>query len=72
MHYNEFQAVQLAKKLMAEEDDDDEASDGKEESSKVSGQGSNPKPVNADETNTSVDPTNIPGSSSKGHSKWWV
>ncbi|GFR76726.1 hypothetical protein ElyMa_002220300 [Elysia marginata] len=24
MHYNEFQAVQLAKKLMAQEDDDDE------------------------------------------------
>ncbi|RUS89226.1 hypothetical protein EGW08_003036, partial [Elysia chlorotica] len=27
MHYNEFQAVQLAKKLMAEEDDDDEDCD---------------------------------------------
>ncbi|XP_055899279.1 protein phosphatase inhibitor 2-like isoform X2 [Biomphalaria glabrata] len=32
MHYNEFQAVQLAKKLMAEEDDDDDALNAKAES----------------------------------------
>ncbi|XP_005097062.1 protein phosphatase inhibitor 2 [Aplysia californica] len=44
MHYNEFQAVQLAKKLMAEEEDDDEDDDDA------------PKNVDAEPRSSSVDP----------------
>lgn len=29
MHYNEFNAVQMARKLIAEEDDDEDAPSGK-------------------------------------------
>ncbi|KAH9493085.1 Protein phosphatase inhibitor 2 [Bulinus truncatus] len=47
MHYNEFQAVQLAKKLMAEEDDDDDNGGGgrsAESSEKANNKSVKPKP----------------------------
>lgn len=36
MHYNEFAAVQLAKKLMAEEDEDEDEDEGKKPGSSTS------------------------------------